>query len=82
MTEKVEEFGNPFLDESNELVSLDSNLVSNKKVLYEFEQKGKEQFEEFRKKVSNEKFYSPITKNNDEIFQSSFELKKNKKQIS
>ena len=48
MTKTIEDFGNPFLEESKELVSLDSNMVSDKTNLYEFETKGETQFEEFR----------------------------------
>ena len=76
MTKTIEDFGNPFLEESKELVSLDSNMVSDKTNLYEFETKGETQFEEFRNKVNTEQFYSPITKNNYEIFKNCSKLKK------
>ena len=76
MTKTIEDFGNPFLEESKELVSLDSNMVSDKTNLYEFETKGETQFEEFRNKVNTEQFYSPITKNNYEIFKNGSKLKK------
>ena len=79
MTETIEEFGNPFLEESKDLVSLESNLVSDGKTLYEFESRGKEQFEGFRNKVNSREFYSPIKKNNYEIFQSSLEIKNRNK---
>ena len=76
MTKTIEDFGNPFLEESKELVSLDSNMVSDKTNLYEFETKGETQFEEFRNKVNTEQFYSPITKNNYEIFKNCSKLQK------
>ena len=52
MTETIKGYGNQFLEESRELVSLDTNLVSDKETLYLFESRGKEQFEDFRKKVN------------------------------
>ena len=83
MTDTIKEYGNPFLEESRELVSLDTNLVSDKEILNKFESRGEEQFKEFRKKVNNQDFYLPIKKNNFEIFQDSLKTKnKNKPQKS
>ena len=83
MTETIEEYGNPFLEESRELVSLDTNMVSHKETIYDFEARGNEQFENFRKNVNKPEFYSPIKKNSFKIFQSSYDPKnKNKPQKS
>ena len=40
MTETIKEYGNPFLEESRELVSLDNNMVSHTEALDQFEPKG------------------------------------------
>ena len=48
LADTIEEIGNPLLEDSKELVSLDSNLVSCKKALNKFKHKGEEQFEELR----------------------------------
>ena len=83
MTETIKEYGNPFLEESRDLVSLDNNMVSHTETLDQFEPRGMEQFQNFRKNVNNNLFYSPIKKNNYQIFQSSHESKnKNKPQTS
>ena len=73
MTETIKEYGNPFLEESRELVSLDNNMVSHTETLDQFEPKGIKQFQNFRNNVNNNLFYSPIKKNNYQIFQSSHE---------
>ena len=72
MSETISEYGNPFLEDSAELVSLDTNLVTDKEVLDAFETTGKDQFNAFRQKVNTNEFYSSIKKNNFELFQSSF----------
>lgn len=81
MTETIEEYGNSFLEESRELVSLDTSMVSHKETLYHFEARGNEQFENFRKNVNKNEFYSPIKMNSFKIFQNSYDPKnKNKTQ--
>ena len=83
MTETIKEYGNPFLEESRELLTLDTNLVSDKEILIKFESRGEEQFKEFRKKVNSQDFYLPIKKNNYDIFQDSLKAKnRNKPQKS
>ena len=62
MSETISEYGNPFLEDSAELVSLDTNLVSDKEVLYAFETTGKDQFNAFREKVNTNEFYSSLKK--------------------
>ena len=76
MTETIEDLGNPFLEESGELVSLDLNVSTDSKDVYKFEANGQNQFETFRKQVDSEAFYSPISRNDFDLFQVS--PKKNK----
>ena len=78
MTETIEDLGNPFLEESGELVSLDLNVSTDSKDVYKFEANGQNQFETFRKQVDSEAFYSPISRNDFDLFQVS--LKKQNKQ--
>ena len=68
LTESFEELGNPFLEESRELIALHSKRVSESKTLNEYKQKGQEQFESFRQNQEN--FYAPIKKHNFTIFAS------------
>lgn len=66
LTESFIELGNPFLEESNELLALDSKHVSGSKTLYDFKQRGQEQFESFRQ--IPKQLYAPIKRNNFTVF--------------
>ena len=66
LTESFEYLGNPFTEDSEELLSLSSKLVYNSDTLYEFERKGREQFEGFRN--DQRSFYLPIIMNKFQIF--------------
>ena len=68
LTDSFNELGNPFMDESGELLALDSKQVSSPTALNEFQKSGKEQFESFRQTPRN--FYSSIKRNNFKIFDS------------
>ena len=69
MTEIIEDLGNPFLEESGELVSLDLNISTDSTEVYYFESNGNKQLESFRKQVDSEAFYSPISRNDFDLFQ-------------
>ena len=43
-----DELGNPFTEESSELIALDAKTVSISQYLYSFERRGDEQFESFK----------------------------------
>ena len=49
MTETIKEYGNPLIEESRELVSLDNNMVSHTETLDPFEFIVIEQFQNFQR---------------------------------
>ncbi len=77
LTAVVEDLGNPFTDNSNELYTLDTKVVMSKEVVntvQNVEQIGKEQYKKFVEKSlqnSPEQFYDTISKNNLPLFKSS-----------
>ena len=76
LTETIDYLENPITVDSAELVSLNSKHVSDSQTLYEFERRGSKQYEAFRN--CREKFYTPIKKNNFQIFESSSRKHKSK----
>ena len=60
MTETIKEYGNPLLEESRELVSLDNYMVSHTETLDQYEPWA---VSKFQKECDNNLFYS--TKNKD-----------------
>ncbi len=53
MTETINDLGNPFLEESGELVFLDLNVSTHSKDFDKFEANGQNQFESLRKPVDS-----------------------------
>ena len=76
VVEAIEEMGNPFLDDSSDLVALDTKLIMSETVVNNMqaaEQLGKTQYEAFvdeRISGSSKPFYDPIQKNNLTLFKS------------
>ena len=74
VVEAIEEMGNPFLDDSSDLVALDTKLIMSETVVNNMqaaEQLGKTQYEAFvdeRISGSSKPFYDPIQKNNMTLF--------------
>ena len=71
LTESIDFLGHPFTEDSEELLSLNSKYVFDSQGLFEFERRGKEQFENFRN--SDENFYSRTKKNNIQILKAHLE---------
>ena len=74
LTDCINDYGNPFLEESDELFNLVSKKVSCSKDLYEYEKRGKEQFEYYKTNLKH--FELSIRKNSFYIFGNPVQKKK------
>ena len=70
----IEAMGNPFMEEAQQLLTLDTKDVSDVSTLTEYHMKGEEKFKDFRENLHT--FYEPIKRNNFKLFDAPKQSKK------
>ncbi|CAE1322710.1 unnamed protein product [Acanthosepion pharaonis] len=71
LTSVIEEMGNPFSEESTDLLSLDTKYIADPiatLLVASHLEEGKEQFQTFHKHKVSQHFYQPIKRNNKDFF--------------